>query len=67
MRFEPDPFDYGLPAQQDAILALDHGDVTVNYNKWIVLLYLCRSEEALAHFERALRRPACHSPLLHQL
>lgn len=61
MRFEPDPFDRRWLAQQDAMLASDPDDVAANCNKGTILLDLCRSEEALEHFERALRRDPSHA------
>lgn len=61
MHFEPDQFDQRLLAQQDAILASDPDDVAANCNKGIILLDMCRSEEALEHFERALQRQPSHA------
>ena len=56
MRLEASPYDSKLLAQQDSILASDPDNVVANCNKGIILLDLCRSEEALECFERALRR-----------
>lgn len=61
MRFEPDPFDNRLLAQQNAILTSDPSYVVANCNMEIILLDLCRSEEALEHFDRALRRDPSHA------
>lgn len=56
IHFEPDLSDQELLAQYNAILASDPDDVAANCDKGLVLLDLCRSEEALEYFERALQR-----------
>ena len=53
-------WDLAQMARLDNVLASDPDNVVANYEKGIILLELCRNEEAIVCFENALRRDPGH-------
>ena len=62
MRFEPDRMDRTYLAHLDEALVSDPNDPDVNCKKGYLLLELCRGDEALEHFERALMQDPSYMP-----
>lgn len=64
MRFEAGKFERKWMAQLDDALASNPDDAVANCDKGILLLELCRSEEALECFGRVLREDPSHAKAL---
>ena len=60
MSLAPDPWDRTQMEQLDSTLASEPDSIDANYEKGIILLELCRSDEALACFEKVLGREPSH-------
>ena len=60
MSFSADKWEHERMARLDEALESDPDNVDANYEKGILLLWLCRDEDALACFENVLKQNGSH-------